>query len=109
MSTPNSRLEKTKAAANLALVNEFVSKYRARITRGLSVYGEFNPAVDKRVLSHEAIEEILDVGSYLEMLEEKHPSLTSGIQKIRAKAIMLYGELKKLCDQERTLTREGDL
>jgi hypothetical protein len=75
----------------------------------LATYGEFDPATDTRCLSHEAIEEILDVGSYLEMLEEKHPSLSSGIQKIRAKAIVLYGELKKLEEAEVTLAREGDV
>lgn len=89
---------------NAGLIREFVGKYRARITRGLSVYGEFDPGKDKRVLSHEAIEEILDVGSYLEFLEEKRPDLSSPIQKIRAKAILMYGELKKLEALERART-----
>ncbi len=79
-----------------ALIREYVSKYRTRIVQGLAVYGEFDPKTDKRCLSHEAIEECLDIGSYLEMLETKRPELTSGIQKIRAKSILLYGELKKL-------------
>ncbi len=83
-------------ADRLDLIREFVSKYRARITRGLATYGEFDPATDTRCLSHEAIEEVLDVGSYLEFLEAKRPDLSSPIQKIRAKAIVMYGELKKL-------------
>lgn len=81
---------------NPALIREFVAKYRRRITQGLAVYGEFDPTTDQRCLSHEALEECLDIGSYLEMLEEKHPGLGSYIQKIRAKTILLYGELKKL-------------
>ena len=86
------------------LIREFVSKYRARIVRGLAVYGEFDPKTDKRCLSHEAIEEILDVGSYLEMLDEKHPDLAKPIQKLRAKAILLYGGLKELETLERERT-----
>jgi hypothetical protein len=93
----------------LALIREYMSRYRSRIVAGLATYGEFDPATDTRCLSAEAQEECLDIGSYLEMLEEKHPELTSGIQKIRAKAIVLYGELKKLEALERTLTREGAL
>ena len=85
---------------NLALINEFTAKYRRRIAQGLAVYGEFDPSTDTRCLSHEAIEECLDIGSYLEMLEEKRPELVSRIQKIRAKTILLYGELKKLEDAE---------
>ncbi len=86
----------------LALINEFTAKYRRRITQGLATYGEFDAATDTRCLAHEAIEECLDIGSYLEMLEEKRPDLTSRIQKIRAKTILLYGELKKLEEAERS-------
>ncbi len=89
------------------LLREFYVKYRSRIVQGLAVYGEFDPATDKRCLAHEAIEECLDIGSYMEMCEIKHPVLGSRIQKIRAKTIILYGELKKLEEAERTLTEEG--
>jgi hypothetical protein len=81
---------------NLGLTREYTSRYRARIVQGLATYGEFDPATDARCLSGEAIEELLDVGSYLEFLEEKHPEMGSGVQKCRAKAILLYGELRKL-------------
>jgi hypothetical protein len=94
--------------ARLALAREFYDRYQARIVRGLSVYGEFDASTDKRVLSQEAIEECLDVGSYLEMLETKYPSLGGRIQKIRANTILLYGDLKDLEEMERTSTREGD-
>ena len=83
-----------------ALLREFYSRYRSRIVSGLATYGEFNPATDTRCLSGEAIEEILDVGSYLEFLEAKRPDLTSGIQKVRAKAIMMYGMLRRLEEVE---------
>jgi hypothetical protein len=56
-------------------------------------------------LSHEAIEECLDIGSYLEFLEQKHPRLRLRIQKIRANTILLYGSLKVLEAEE--LTRGG--
>ena len=93
---------------HLALAQEFYDRYQNRITAGLATYGEFDASSDKRVLSHEAIEECLDIGSYLEFLESKHPSLRSRVQKIRANTILLYGELRTLEDTERTLTREGD-
>lgn len=93
--------------AHLELIKEYYSKYRARITRGLSVYGEFCAATDKRVLSREATEEVLDVGSYMEMLEEKYPALQPKIQKIRAKAIILYGELLKLEQEEMNLSERA--
>lgn len=92
---------------SLALTNEFYSKYRARITRGLSVYGEFCAATDERVLSREALEEVLDVGSYMEMLEGKHPELSGRVQKIRMKALVLYGELLKLEQEELNLRERG--
>ena len=96
MSTSYRRGEHERLKARVDLANEYISLYRARIVRGLATYGEFDPATDNRCLAHEAIEECLDIGSYLEMDEQKHPELTGRIQKIRAKAIMLYGELKKL-------------
>ena len=92
--------------SRLKLVREFHNKYRARITQGLAVYGEFDPATDKRILAHEGIEECLDIGSYLEMLEQKHPALTPRIQKIRASTILLYGDLKKLEAEELARTTE---
>jgi len=93
---------------HLALAQEFYDRYQSRITAGLATYGEFDPATDKRVLAFEAIEECLDIGSYLSMCEEKHPSLRPRIQKIRANTILLYGELKALEESERTQAREGD-
>lgn len=95
-----------KDDSRLKLANEFFDKYRARIARGLATYGEFDPATDKRVLAHEGIEECLDIGSYLEMLEQKHPSLGRRIQKIRASTILLYGELKELEEMELTTEKE---
>ena len=92
--------------AHLALAQEFYSRYRARIVKGLATYGEFVAATDSRCLSHEAMEECLDIGSYMEMLEEKHPSLRGRVQKIRAKAILLYGELLKL-EREEIALGEG--
>ena len=96
-------------AAKKSLIREFYSRYRSRIVGGLAKYGEFTPESDTRVLAHEAIEECLDIGSYLEFLEAKHPSLGARIQKVRANTILLYGDLKKLEAEESTLTREGDL
>jgi hypothetical protein len=87
----------------LALAQEFYDRYQSRIAKGLAVYGEFDADKDTRVLSFEAIEECLDIGSYLSMLEEKHPSLRLRIQKIRANTILLYGELKKLEAEESAL------
>ena len=93
----------------LKLIREFTAKYRARIVKGLATYGEFDKDADTRILAHEAIDEVLDVGSYLEMLEEKHPDLAFKIQRVRAKAILLYGELKQLEQDElvRTPARGG--
>jgi len=100
---------RAKAVENIALVKEFYDKYQSRITQGLSIYGEFDANSDKRVLSHEAIEECLDIGSYLDFLEQKHPTLRLRIQKVRANTILLYGALKALEEAERTQAREGDL
>ena len=91
----------------ISLIREFTSRYRARIVRGLATYGEFDPSTDTRWLSVEAQEECLDIGSYLEMLEAKRPEMRSGILKVRAKAILLYGELKKLEEAERTLSERA--
>jgi hypothetical protein len=93
--------------AHLALAQEFYSRYQGRIVGGLAVYGEFDPATDKRCLSEELIEELLDCGSYLDFCEQKYPSLRSAVQKIRAKVILLYGEAKKLKELELTLGKEG--
>jgi hypothetical protein len=98
---------KSKSSDNLALVKEFYDRYQARITAGLAIYGEFIPEDDKRILSFEAIEECLDIGSYLSMCEEKHPSLRPRIQRIRANTILLYGELKSLEESERTQGKAG--
>ena len=91
-----------------SLIREFHAKYRARITQGLAVYGEFDPKTDKRILTREGIEECLDVGSYLEMLEQKHPPLSPKIKRIRASVILLYGELKKLEEDELSRTPEKE-
>ena len=94
-------------AALRSLRDEFISKYRSRIVSGLAKYGEFDPATDKRVLSVEAQEECLDIGSYLEFLESKYNSMSAQVQKVRAKTILLYGDLKKLEAEERTLSERG--
>jgi hypothetical protein len=92
--------------SHLALAQEFYSRYQDRIAHGVATYGEFIPSKDKRCMSREAQEEILDgCGSYMEFLEAKRPDLTSYIQKIRAKGILIYGELKKL--EELELQPEG--
>ena len=91
---------RARAVENIALVKEFYDKYQNRITAGLATYGEFDASTDNRVLSHEAIEECLDIGSYLDFLEQKHPTLRLRIQKIRANTILLYGELKALEEAE---------
>ena len=86
-----------------ALMDEYYNRYQNRIVGGMATYGEFDPSTDRRVLSREAIEECLDIGSYLDFLEQKHPTLRLRIQKIRANTILLYGELKTLESAERTL------
>jgi hypothetical protein len=91
----------------LALIREFTSRYRSRIVAGLATYGEFDPATDTRCLSAEAIEECLDIGSYLEMLEEKWPELTPQVNKVRVKTIGLYADLRGLEALERTQGKEG--
>jgi len=100
---------RAKAVENLALAREFYDKYQSRIVKGLATYGEFQPDKDTRVLAHEAMEEILDgCGSYMDMLEQKHPSLQHKIQRIRAKGILLYGELLQLEKDELSLMEAGD-
>jgi hypothetical protein len=115
MTTSNRRSEKVAAAERLALLNEFVSRYRTRIVEGLPKYGEFDRNNDPRILCDEAAEEFLDGGgSYMEMLEQSWPELEPDVRVIRAKSIVIYGLLKKLRVKEvalrakRTLTREGD-
>lgn len=93
----------------LGLINEFTHRYRSRIVSGLATYGEFDADKDTRLLAREAIEECLDIGSYLEFLEQKYPRLRPRVQKIRANTILLYGALKVLEAEESTLTRWGDL
>ena len=88
------------------LLREFVAKYQARIVQGLAVYGEFDPDTDTRNLSHEGVEEILDVGSYMEMLEQKHPELKTKCRKVMAKAVILFGMLRDLERDELELTRK---
>lgn len=86
--------------ANESLTREFVARYQRRITQGLATYGEFDPTTDKRNLAHEAIEECLDIGSYMEMCEQKTPALAKKCRRIVSKAIVLYGLLKKLEQEE---------
>ncbi|MFA6063988.1 MAG: hypothetical protein WC736_15475 [Gallionella sp.] len=100
MPTTYRRSEKARADARLALLNEFVSLCEAGEVAGFATYGDFDPVADKRVLSREAIEEIRDAWNYMRFLELKRPELRSPIQKIRAKLVMLYGELRKLEEAE---------
>jgi len=53
-------------------------------------------------------EECLDIGSYLEMWDQKYTSkvASTAAQKTRAYFILGYGMLKELEELERTLTRE---
>jgi hypothetical protein len=90
----------------LSLIREFTARYRARIAHGLAEYGEFDPTTDTRVLAQEALEECLDIGSYLEFLEEKFPEMGTRIRRVRVKAILLYGDLKGLVEDEASRTRE---
>ena len=83
-----------------ALLKEYTARYRRRITQGLATYGEFDPATDKRNMCREAQEEALDIGSYMEMLEQKRPDLKTKTRRILAKAVVLYGMLKKLEQEE---------
>jgi hypothetical protein len=87
------------------LLIEYTRRYKRRITEAIPKYGDFEPETDKRNLSEEAIEEILDVGSYMEMCEQKHPELARKCRRILAKAIILYGMLKELKEDELELTR----
>ncbi len=96
MSTSYSRESRLAAKARVDLLNEFVPLCEAGETAGFAIYGDFEPTTDKRVLSREAIEEIRDAWNYMKFLELKRPGLRSPIQKIRAKLVMVYGELKKL-------------
>jgi hypothetical protein len=95
--------------AHLALLREFVALCDNREVSGLATYGEFDPGTDKRCLSQEMIEELSDSWNYMKFLEMKHPPLGSGVQKIRAKLVMLYGEAKKLREMELTLAKGSDL
>jgi hypothetical protein len=92
---------------NEALLAEFTARYRRRITQAIPKYGEFDAATDKRILSEEAIEEALDVGSYMEFLEEKHPALARDCRRATVKAIALYQLLKKVKEKELALREEG--
>ena len=92
----------------LKLLKEFRAKYQARIAAALPKYGEFDPKTDDRNMGSEAIEECLDIGSYMDFAEQMHPELSGLIQRIRAKAILLYGQLKELEDEIRTSAEEGD-
>lgn len=95
--------------SHLALAQEFYSRYRTRIIEALPKYGEFDPVTDPRVMCDEANEEFLDGGgSYMEMLEQTWPELSPEIQVIRAKAIVIYGLVKKLRVKEVALRERRD-
>ena len=83
-----------------ALLREFTARYQRRITEAIPKYGEFDPTTDKRCMAHEAIEEVLDVGSYMSFLEQMRPDLKTKARRILAKAVILYGLLKKLEQEE---------
>jgi len=93
--------------AHLELAQWFYDHYQARIVEGAPKYGDFNPATDKRNMGSECIAEILDVGSYLEFGEQMRPDLTSHIQKMRAKTIILCGMARRLEEMMRTTEKEG--
>lgn len=97
----------TLLAAKKSLIRRFYSKYRARIVKAVAKYGDFNPATDKRLMSVEAQEECLDVGSYLEFGESMRPDLGPQLQKIRAHFILGYAMLEEWERLERT-PAEGD-
>lgn len=94
----------------IALINEYVSRYKARIRLGLKTYGKFDPAKDTRVLAVEAQYEVLDVGSYMEFCAIKHPVLDRKCKRVVSRAILLYELLLDLEQDERALTqaKEGE-
>ena len=58
---------RTKAA----LARMFQKEADDRMSKGLLVYGDFDPSTDSRILSQEAMDELVDVMNYMRMYEQK--------------------------------------
>lgn len=88
------------------LMDEFLFRSRRREIKGLSVYGAFDPQADRRVLTVEAQDEVLDCHNYLKFLILKHPSLKKEARLLQAEACTLYIGLRRLEAKERQLNAE---
>jgi hypothetical protein len=92
--------------SRIRLAEQFVTKAEARRIQGLATYGDFDPEKDKRTLSEEAIEEVVDAYNYLYFFIQKHPEHRQFTRKAKKKAFELYTILRHLKELE-TTTREG--
>lgn len=89
------------------LLWELAVEAAKREQMGLATYGPFNPATDKRILSVEAQEEVIDVWNYLRFLAKKHPHLRKDLLLARKQAWHLYCELRRLEGMETTQDKGG--
>lgn len=78
------------------LAEELITLAERRRTQGLAVYGDFDPATDKRTLSREAIEECADIYNYLHFTKIKFPKMKQAAQKIQRQVYEVYVSLRFL-------------
>ena len=89
------------------ITKEYVAKAQRREAQGLTVYGDFNPLKDKRVMSVEAQDECVDIFNYMEFLIRKFPQHKSKARKVQVKACVVYQLLKQLEEVELSTHKKG--
>lgn len=88
------------------LLAELFAEARKRELHGLKTYGAFDPKTDKRFLTAEAQEEVIDVQNYLRFFHRKYPNTNKETLAARRLVFALYCALRDLEDLEMRLTPE---
>lgn len=91
------------------LAEELLIEAKKREIQGLTTYGDFVPKEDTRILSYEAIEEVLDAWVYIGFYRRKYPESAPRTDGIRALLLSTYISLRRLEEEERTHNKGGDL
>ena len=91
------------------LAEELLIEAKKREIEGLKTYGDFVPTEDKRILSYEAVEEVLDAWVYMGFFRKKFPDKANKTEGIRSLLLALYLALRRLEDEERTYGKGGDV
>ena len=89
------------------LARMFQKEADDRMSKGLPIYGDFNPNTDQRILTQEACDEMVDCMNYMRMYSQKFPTKKKNADVIKKQVFVTWCLLQDMREDELNSSERG--